>query len=360
MTDHIVFEKKGGIGHILLNRPEALNALTGEMIDAMDAALDECAADEDVKLVLVTSASEKAFCAGGDIKAMAEEAKAVHDGKAETGSYVDFFRREYALNTKIKRFEKPYVSIIDGLCMGGGVGISMHGSYRLVTENARFAMPEVKIGFFPDVGGGFLLSNMSGAMGTYLALTARTIKGADMMALGLGTHFMERPCIPHLIDNLLSLDWSRSDVSSVLQATLSNYCEDQVPSSDLMSEKGKIDDVFKGAPLDEALSTLRDAGDDWHSDTLKTIEGMCPLSVRVAFDHVQNSVGLEFEEVMIAEYRISQYMILQPDFYEGVRALLIDKDNNPQWSSDLTALPNDLYQKIQDEFSGEDLTFTEE
>jgi enoyl-CoA hydratase len=355
MTDNILFEKRGGVGHIILNRPEALNALNLDMIEAMHDVLDDCAADDDVYIVLVTSASEKAFCAGGDVKSIALASKAHQDEGGDSDAFEYFFRREYELNTKIHNFEKPYVSIISGICMGGGMGISMHGSHRILTENASFAMPEVKIGFFPDVGGGDILSRMDGGFGLYMGMTGARIKADDMMYLKLGTHFIDINGVDHLVDHLSSLKWARADVTSVLNSNLSNYCEANMEKSGFYSIKEDIKLTFDPDGVESILSRLKDHDADWAKDAYKAISTACPLSIQIAYDHTLNSKGKAFEEIMINEYRLSQYFMHQPEFFEGVRALLIDKDQSPKWSTSFDAMPEDVYQSALSSFEGSDL-----
>jgi len=344
MTEHIQSEIKGGVGHITLNRPEALNALTLDMIEALDACITDYAEDGNVKMVLVTSASEKAFCAGGDVKAVAVASKAHNDG-ASVGEtlFSTLFRKEYELNTKIHNFEKPYVSIIGGLCMGGGVGISAHGSHRILTKNASFAMPEVKIGFFPDVGVAHLLSNMKTGMGEYLGLTGARINADDMMYLGLGTHMIDEEGVSHLIENLTSLDWSRADTNSLLNSTLVNYCENYAGASDLEARASNVVAQFSKGALSDILPVL------------DNLEALCPLSLKITFDHIKNAKGKALEEVIVKDYRLSQFFMRHPDFYEGVRALLIDKDNAPKWTSSFDAIGDDIYTQAINAFEGEDL-----
>ena len=355
MTQEILAEKKGGVGHIVLNRPQALNALNYEMITAMHAALDDFESDDAVKMVLVTSASDKAFCAGGDVKSIAIAAKEHRDVGGDPSAFQEFFRAEYELNTKIHTYEKPYVSVISGICMGGGMGISMHGSHRILTENASFAMPEVKIGFFPDVGGGALLSRMDGGFGLYLGLTGAHINAADMMYLKLGTHYMDVKGVDHLIEKLVTLDWSRSETLSVLNSTLANYSEDTVPMSDLAPLKDDIKQSFDPDSLDKILERLNSHEQDWAVKASKALQKACPLSVQIAYAHYLASKGREFEEIIIDEYRLSQFFMHEGEFYEGVRALLIDKDNAPQWTTSYGEDPQEIYTHALESFDGDDL-----
>ena len=325
------------------------------MIEALSKHLDVFERDPNVHVILLTSASEKAFCAGGDVKSIAIAAHEHQTAGGDPQVFQDFFRHEYMLNTRIFNCEKPFVSLIDGICMGGGVGLSMHGSHRVITERASFAMPEVKIGFFPDVGGGYLLSRLKQGMGAYLAMTGLRIGAADMMYLGLGTHFMDSGAIDHLVQNLITMDWGRSDVHSVLNATLSNYCEDQIPESSLSQHKGEINHVFQNEDFDHILSSLSEGKSDWSQDTLGMVNQACPLSARIAFDHIQACGGRDFEDVMIDEYRLSQFFMMQSDFYEGVRAVLIDKDHSAKWESRFETLDSKTYQDALSHFDGQDL-----
>lgn len=350
-TEHIKSKVERGVGEITLNRPEALNALTLEMIVEMDKCLEAFAEDKSVRIVLVTSNSDKAFCAGGDIKAVAKAAKELQEGTGDGELCNKLFRAEYQLNARIQHLQKPYISFIDGICMGGGMGISVHGSHRIVTERARFAMPEVNIGFFPDVGSGFALNRLPGEIGTWLAMTGSSISGGDMLKCKLATHFIDVDGIEPLLDNLRTADWQRADGTSIINAILANYCEENIDvHSDLEPMFSDIDRVFKGDTVDEIFRNLEAEGGDWAQDTLKQLRQACPISVVIALAHIRASQDKDFDDVMAAEYKLSRFFMEHPDFYEGVRAALIDKDHAPQWSSAYKDLESFAYQYILDSY----------
>ncbi|MGX1305968.1 enoyl-CoA hydratase [Amorphus suaedae] len=318
MSDEVVFERHGHTGLVILNRPKALNALTHEMVRAMYATLNEWANDPLLRQVIVTAAGDRAFCAGGDIRYI------WGTGRERHAEAVSFFRDEYRLNVLIKRFPKPYIALIDGICMGGGVGVSVHGSHRVATERTVFAMPETGIGFFPDVGGSYILSRMPAHSGMYAGLTAARLGQADCLWAGLATHAVESASLGGIKERLLAgaeLEKTLAEASVALELS---------PLQELESE---IAHFFAKPSLEEILTALAgaDAGMSWARETLRTLRERAPSSLAITFNEIRLARDLSFEECMAMEYRIVSRILQHDDFYEGVRAVLVDKDGAPKW-----------------------------
>ncbi|WP_112663590.1 enoyl-CoA hydratase/isomerase family protein [Microvirga flavescens] len=316
----VICERQGSAGIVTLNRPAALNALTLGMVREMRKALDAWAGDPAVTRIVVTGAGEKAFCAGGDVRRL-------HDlGKAgEKAEALVFWREEYQLNTLIKRYPKPYISLIDGICMGGGVGLSLHGTYRVAGSRYLFAMPEVGIGFFPDVGGTYALPRLSHRAGMYLALTGERLRLADGVLLGLVTHAAASEAMPE-IKEALSAGGPVGDI-------LARYSIDP-GAAPLQPHLPLIEECFSGDSVGEILDRLDRAaatGSEFVERTAATMRTKSPTSLRLAFEQVRRGGSLTFEEAMQLEFRMVSRIIDDHDFYEGVRAALVDKDGKPVW-----------------------------
>ncbi|MBL0402409.1 enoyl-CoA hydratase/isomerase family protein [Microvirga aerilata] len=316
----VVCEKQGEAGLITLNRPKALNALNLAMVREIRRALDAWESDPSVTRIVVQGAGEKAFCAGGDIRQLTEDLKA---GRREEA--LAFWREEYQLNIRIKRYPKPYVSLIDGIVMGGGVGVSLHGSHRVAGERYLFAMPEVGIGFFPDVGATYALPRLPGHSGMYLALTGERVKRADAVMLGLATHSVASGSIPALREALIA--------GEPVDEALARAAADPGPAP-LEAHRVEIDSCFSGDSVPEILQRLDEAAGRGSEFAAKTAAGMrtkSPTSMNLAFEQVRRGAALDFEEAMKVEFRIVSRIGEGHDFYEGVRSVLIDKDNQPRW-----------------------------
>ncbi|WP_439814675.1 enoyl-CoA hydratase/isomerase family protein [Zavarzinia sp. CC-PAN008] len=316
----VTFAQDGVAGIVTLNRPKALNALTRDMVLLMAQQLELWAKDDGVKLVVVVGAGDKAFCAGGDIRAL-------HDsGKAGDGYAAAFYADEYRLNTQIKRYPKPYVALVDGICMGGGVGVSVHGTWRVVTEKTLFAMPETGIGLFPDVGGSYFLPRLPGQVGMYLGLTGARLKGpGDLVPIGVGTHFVPSAGLPALRAALAQ----GGDVEAILRA----HAQD--PGAETLApHRAVIDRCFAESSVEAVLVALERDGGDFAKDAAQTIAIKSPTSLKVTFQQIRRGADLSFEDCMRMEYRMTQRIIEGVDFYEGVRAVVIDKDQKPKWNPD--------------------------
>ena len=318
MTDepHVLFEQRGAAGLITLNRPKALNALTHGMCIAMKAKLDEWARDASVQTVVIQGAGEKAFCAGGDIRSLYES------GIDKTPYARNFYRDEYILNAAIKHFPKPYIALLKGIVMGGGVGVSVHGRHRVVDETVVFAMPETGIGLFPDVGGSYFLPRCPGELGMYFALTGHRVKTADTIYAGIGTHFIPSQDTATLVELL-----ARGDAPGDVLAAMA-HAPGEPP---LAGNRVAIDEMFSGGSVEEILQRLDARGGDWAKDTAKTLRTKSPTSLKVTYSQMREGKLREFDDCMKLEWRIVNRIIAAHDFYEGVRALIIDKDNAPKW-----------------------------
>ncbi len=314
--DQIRFERQGLAGIVTLTRPKALNALTHQMVKALSAALHAWEADPGVAVVIV-KAEGRAFCAGGDVLDIYEAGKA---GKPP----LQFFADEYRLNAQIARFPKPYVALIDGIVMGGGVGISCHGSHRVMTENAQFAMPEVGIGFFPDVGGSFLLPNLGSSFGMYLGLTGTRIGHGDALWSGLATHTVAAEYLGGLPEEMAESGDPGSDLREVFRAARRQTDEATLHAIAKHFSLGSLHDIF--ASLERAART-----DKFAADTLDVMRTKSPTSLSVAFRAITTGSTLTMDECMKMEFRIVNRMLAGHDFFEGIRAAVIEKGSVPQW-----------------------------
>ena len=314
--DEVLFERRGAIGLITLNRPKALNALTHGMCLKMKAQLDAWANDTDVKAVVVRGAGERAFCAGGDIRVLYES------GRAGTPYALEFYRDEYILDAAIKHFPKPYIALIHGIVMGGGVGVSVHGSHRVAGEAMMFAMPETGIGLFPDVGGSYFLPRCPGQIGMYLGLTGARLKTADTLYAGVATHFVPFAKWDGFVGQLAE-GGSPDDALKTLG--------EAVPGDFLSEHRATIDRIFSGNSVEEILAALDLEHTDWSSDTAATIRTKSPTSVKITFRQIREGAKLGFDDCMRMEFRMVNRIISGHDFYEGVRATILDKDGAPKW-----------------------------
>ncbi|HLA20175.1 MAG TPA: enoyl-CoA hydratase/isomerase family protein [Pseudolabrys sp.] len=320
----ILFERRGVAAIVTLNRPQALNALSRVMVLALRAQLDGWAADAAVKRVVIQAAGGRAFCAGGDIREIYDLHKA---GRIEEA--IDFWRHEYPLNAAIKHYPKPYIALVDGLVMGGGVGVSMHGALRVAGDRLSFAMPEVGIGFFPDVGATYLLPRLPGKTGTYLALTGSRVGPADAMALGVATHRVATARFPELLEALCEND----DAATTLDA----FSMD-AGSAPLAPHRALIDRAFAGANVEAILAALEREGTGSGDDAAfaraqaAVIRTKCPLSLKIALEQMRRGPKLDFNEAMRTEFRILSRVARETNFYEGIRAAVLDKDNPPRWN----------------------------
>ncbi|WP_369193001.1 enoyl-CoA hydratase/isomerase family protein [Streptomyces djakartensis] len=314
----VLFHTTGHAGHITLNRPRALNALTHTMVRRIDEALAAWERDPAVKTVVITGAGERGLCAGGDIRAIHDDARD-GDGTASAA----FWRDEYRLNARISRYPKPYVAVMDGIVMGGGVGVSAHGNVRVVTDRSRVAMPETGIGFVPDVGGTRLLALAPGELGTHLALTGAQIGAADALLCGLADHYVPSDSLPGLLDSLAFLPAAEA-LAGVTRTP---------PQGVLAASRDWIDTCYAADSVEEIVRRLLAHGDPAAKETAETLLSKSPTALKVTLASLRRARRLgTLERVLDQEYRVSCAALAMPDLVEGIRAQVVDKDRRPSWS----------------------------
>lgn len=319
MTQEVLIRREGMAGVISLNRPKAIHALTLDMCQAMMRALAKWASDPEVKVVLIDHAEGRGFCSGGDINLLRRSA--LEDGGA-AGRH--FFFDEYRLNHQLFAYEKPVVAFMDGITMGGGVGISQPAKYRVATEHTRFAMPETGIGLFPDVGGGWFLSRLDGRIGQFLALTGARFDGAECLWAGLATHYLPSEALPEAKQRIAA----GHEAGGVLSALAVTPPEPKIAAHDAAIRKH-----FAFDRLEDILASLDGDDSDWAVRELATLRTKSPQACKVSLRQLAESMKLEtFAQNMAMEYRIGSRMLTLPDFAEGVRAVIVDKDHAPKWN----------------------------
>ncbi|MEV0062254.1 enoyl-CoA hydratase/isomerase family protein [Nocardia sp. NPDC050718] len=322
MTDEpeVLITVEDGLGLITLNRPKAINALNHPMALAITEALRTWADDDAVRAVVVRGAGERGLCAGGDIVAIHADAKG---GAANADSPTGvFWRDEYHLNALIGRYAKPYVVIMDGIVMGGGVGLSGHGSHRIVTERSRIGMPEVGIGFVPDVGGTYLLSRAPGEIGTHVALTTARMSAGDAIAAGFADHYVPSAALPALLDALRT-----TEVDAAIAAVA-----EPAPASELLAQRSWIDACYSADTVEEIASRLQTADSPEATKAAEDLLAKSPVSLKVTLRSLRAARELpSLEAVLDQEYRVSIAALRSHDLVEGIRAQVIDKDRNPRW-----------------------------
>jgi enoyl-CoA hydratase len=316
----IEFDRRGAAGVVTLNRPQALNAVTYGMVHALRGALEGWADDPAVTRVVVVANGGRAFSAGGDIRALTDFGKSGQIDEA-----MKFWREEYPLNAYIKSYRKPYIALVDGIVMGGGVGVAIHGSHRVAGDKFQFAMPEVGIGFFPDVGATWFFPRMPGELGTYCALTGDRLKAADACMAGAATHRVPSVRFSDLLEGLYG--------SVSVDAVLAAFAE-PAGEGPLAARCEAIDRLFAGGRVEDILQALdNESGEhaEWARATAANIRTKSPLSLKIALAQVRRGKSWDFATCMDAEFRIVSRVIRGHDFYEGVRAVIVDKDNEPRW-----------------------------
>ena len=306
------------VGRLTLNRPQALHALTQTMCEIMIGALLDWQEDPEIYMVIIDHAGERGFCAGGDIRMLA------HSGARDGVEARAFFHTEYQLNHLLFTYETPVVAVMDGVVMGGGVGISMPAHYRIATERTTYAMPETGIGLFPDVGGGWYLPRLPGKAGLWLALTGARIKGADCLRLGIATHFVEFGAVECLKKAIVADPRRIDDI-------LKKYRAD-AGKAPLVSIEQDLNRLFVGDSVEQIFEFLEADSSDWGKAQLAVLKTKSPQTLKVAFRQLETGAALEdFADNMVMEYRIGARVVQRHDFLEGVRAVIIDKDNAPRW-----------------------------
>ncbi len=327
VEDEILFDRRGDLIVVTLNRPGALNALTLPMCRALDDGLRRWQADPAVGAVLIKGEGERAFCAGGDIRWL--HGVLTTEGVAAA---CRFYAIEYPMNARLHHFGKPWIALLDGIVMGGGVGISVHGSHRIVTERTLFAMPETGIGLFPDVGATFMLPRRPGALGCYLGLSGARLGAADCVYAGIGTAHVAADGLAALEDALAETSL-RADPFGAVDAVLAEFRSDPGPAP-LLEARERVDACFRQDSLAAVLAALRAEASGWGAGQLEELAGKSPTSLAVTFRQLCKGATLDFDSAMRLEYRLVHRFMAGHDFREGVRALLIDKDRRPKWRPD--------------------------
>ncbi len=318
MTDDLITTIDGPVGRIRLNRPKALHALNLAMCEGVLDALEAWRADPAVEVVAIDHAEGRGFCAGGDIRMLA--ASGAGDGSEARA----FFHAEYRMNHRLFAYAKPTVAFMDGITMGGGVGLALPCRFRVATENTKFAMPETGIGLFPDVGGGWYLSRLPGRIGQYVALTGHRLDGADCLALGLATHYLPSEAVAAAKAGLAE---TPQDIAGVLDALST-----APPEARILADQAQIDRLFASDVLEDIFAALAADGGEWATATLATLRTKSPQSMKISLRLLADGAAMPtFEDEMRQEYAVGAHVVQRHDFLEGVRAVIVDKDNAPRW-----------------------------
>lgn len=324
MSHDIVFSKEGAIGLVMLQRAHALNALTLPMIQALQHQLLDWQEDPTIHAVVIQAIPGKAFCAGGDVRWLYEA------GRKDDPQQMQFFWHEYRLNYFIQQFPKPYIALMDGITMGGGVGISLHGSHPIATERFVFAMPETGIGFFPDIGASHILSRCPGAFGEYLGLTGHSLQANESKALGLVKEVINSENLQTFLHQLMDMDLSNNAhkrVDACLQKLVNPSSETiSIPQTDV------INDCFGRETMEAIIQALENKEDEWSQKQVDHLNKKSPLSLKITLAQLQKAKSLDMADCIKMDYCLVGHFMRDADFYEGVRALLVDKDKNPHWN----------------------------
>ena len=325
VPDEVLVETRGALGIVTLNRPKALNALSLGMIRAVDRALIRFAADDAIGAVLIRGAGEKAFCAGGDVRALVTAPAGVDKDRLAR----DFFAEEYRLNFRVHTYPKPFVAVIDGVTMGGGCGLSLHSNLVVATERTMVAMPETVLGLFPDVGATWFLNQCPGEIGACLGLTGRRMKAADLKALGLASHFIPSSDLDTLVAALAAAPGLDRDVVETL---LDAHGQDAGPAG-ILEDRAAIDRAFAADTIEAIIAALSAETVPWAAEALHTIRRASPTSLKITLRQLRagRALGSDVAAMLRIEYRLAVRSVAGADFPEGVRAILVDKDNKPAW-----------------------------
>ena len=332
MTDDVIITTEGAVGRIRLDRPKAIHALTTRMCEVMSEALLKWRSDAAIEAVIIDHAEGRGFCAGGDVVML------WRSGNEDGEEAKRFFFAEYRLNHLLFTYPKPTIAIMDGITMGGGVGISQPCQVRIATENTRYAMPETSIGLFPDVGGGWYLPRLPGRVGEFMALTGARLDGAECHYLGLATHYVPQASLGELIERVTASP-------DRLAGAIGNFAVTP-PDAKIADNMPAIARCFASYRVEEVIAALKADSSEWAATELATLQTKSPLSCKVSLRLMEEGAGrASFEDEMRAEYALASRVVRTHDFREGVRALLIDKDNSPQWDP---ATPEEVDQEMLD------------
>lgn len=328
MENEILFSThKNGIAEVTLNRPRAINSLTYKMLKPFKEKLKEWEKNSDIKLVVLTGAGEKGFCAGGDMKTLYE---AGQKGEAlEKGR--QFFELEYEVDQLVDEFTKPIIAVLDGIVMGGGVGLAYGASHRIVTERTKWAMPEMNIGFFPDVGAAYFLNKTPGYIGRYLALTSSVINGAESIYINAADHFMDSNDLEKFLNEVKNIHWHESSVDQVLGKLVDKYVMQPSEKEKVRDYEDEINQHFKFESMKDIGMSLQKGESEFSADTAKIILSKSPVSLKVTLKQLVDGKGKTFAEALATDLVIARNFMTHADFFEGVRSVLVDKDNSPQY-----------------------------
>jgi enoyl-CoA hydratase len=341
-NEDILVSVRNGVGIVTLNRPKAINSLNDVMVEGLQKALTTWENDDSVGAVLLTGAGERGLCAGGDVVAL------YHSATADGAYARKFWWDEYLLNAYIGRYPKPYIALMDGIVMGGGVGVAAHADVRVVTDKTKMGMPEVGIGFIPDVGGTYLLSRTPGSLGLHAALTGAPFSGPDAIALGFADHFVPHEQIQ---------DFAEAVVNDGHQDALNSYAQEP-PPSDLLAQRDWIDTCYAGNTVADIVADLRRQETERADAAADLIATRSPIALAVTLTAVRRAAHLQsLEEVLQQEFRVSAASLKSHDFVEGIRAQLVDKDRNPAWSPASLELVDDAAIDAYFASAHPDLTF---
>jgi enoyl-CoA hydratase len=321
MSDDLLFSVEQHIGLITLNRPQALNALTHAMILALHEQLETWAADDNIHALVIQATAGRAFCAGGDVRGLFEA------GRRDPTEPLSFFRHEYRLNHFIHQLKKPYLAFMDGFTFGGGVGISLHGSHPVASERFLMAMPETSIGFFPDIGASHLLTRCPGAYGMYLALTGQRLDASLAKSFGLVRAVIPSETWPLVLASLIETDLS-TQAHERVNTCLMAYAQESASASEHAHD---IATCFDKPHLEHIFLALKALDNPWAQETLALLSEKSPMSLQVTFMQIKRAQGMSLLECLTQDYSLAYHFMKNSDFYEGVRALLIDKDKSPHW-----------------------------
>ena len=318
-TSEVIFEHRGSLGLITLNKPQALNALSLTMVEAIEPQLHAWAGDGAISAVVIQGAGDRAFCAGGDIRDLYD--------KRGTDYGPTYYTAEYTQNVTLFNYPKPYIALMDGVVMGGGVGISIHGSHRVVTERTMFAMPETGIGLFPDIGASWFLPRCPGELGMYLGLTGYRMRAADCLYAGIGDVYIPSENIEAVIDALTNT----APDAEIISAVLAQFSADPGPNK-IATHQPEINRCFSATSVEAIIARLAAEGSVWANETTETIGTKSPTSLKVTFRQLRTAAALQrFEDAMQMEYRMADRFFRGHDLFEGIRAVVIDKDGAPNW-----------------------------
>ncbi len=348
----VVFSQIGSLGRIVLNRPEFLNALNLGMVKEIQEKLNEWNENPKIGGIVVQGRGEKSFCAGGDIKRLAESAR-----RGELAYCREFFSTEFLLNRNIHKLEKPWIAIVDGITMGGGVGLSVHGRFQVATERTIFAMPETGIGYFPDVGASYFLSRLPSEIGTFLGLTGARLNGRDMLELGIASHYIHSKNIDAVLLGLRALPSGEGNKEYICDLLEKFSLKEK---GDLVTEHEEvIKQCFSKNSVEDIFTALEQAGSEWAEHILDSLRRKCPRSLKVTLRQLTEGRTLDFDNCMIMELRLALRFMKEHDFYEGVRAMLVDKDFRPDWRPlRLNEIEDEEVEKFFQPLSDGDLNFS--